>query len=150
MITKEDRFGIGILIILTCFIFLLYFLAFCDKANATEWCFAEPQAQDLCVFMEKCDSYKEQVQICLSANNELEQENMLLKQNNKLATENYELEKMINKELKERIVLMDKQCDKRVEDAKPKFKDKLGWFGWGAGTMGTIFLILKVVGVLAL
>lgn len=141
MKSKEDRFAIGMIIVLIGMALFAISLVYCDKANAAEWCFAEPQAQDLCVFMEKCDSYKEQVQICLSANGELEQENMLLKQNYKLASDNLSIEQKINKTLKERIVLMDKQCDKRVEGAKPKFWYKLGLFAEGIITGGVIALI---------
>ncbi len=130
----------------TIFITSILILFFYSSSYATEWCFTESQSQDLCVFMEKCDSYKEQVQICLSANSELEQENSLLKQNYKLSTDNLSIEQEINKTLKERIILMDKQCDKRVEDAKPKFWYKLGLFTEGMITGG----IIAVIGLIAL
>ena len=116
-------------------------LLFCSPSFA-EWSFTDAQAQDLCVLMEKYDNCNSQIQTCIEANNELEQENTLLKQNYKLAINNYEIEKGTNKLLKERIVLMDKQCDKRVEEAKPKFKDKFTWFGtgYGAGVLTVIII----------
>jgi len=127
----------------TIFIIFILILFSYLPSYATEWCFTEPQSQDLCVFMERCDSYKEQIDICLEANSELEQENILLKQNYKLASDNYVLEKMINKELRERIVLMDKQCDKRVEEAKPSFWKKMGLRLEGAGGL----VILEIIGI---
>jgi len=45
------------------------------------------------------------------------------------------------------IVLGEKVCDKRVEDAKPKFKDKFTWFGTGYG-VGVLTII--TIGVLLL
>ena len=125
---------------------LIFMFLFYSTSYATEWCFSEPSSQDLCVFMEKCDSYKEQVQICLLANSELEQENLLLKQNYKLSSENLKIEQEIIKTLRERIILMDKQCDKRVEDAKPKFWYKVGLFTEGMIAGG----IIAIIGVLAL
>ncbi len=67
-------------------IFLLCSSSFAD------WSFTDAQAQDLCVFMERCDNCNNQIQTCISANSELEQENSLLKQNYKLATDNLSIE----------------------------------------------------------
>ncbi len=142
--SKKDYMVLYIWTILLCFLFLT--LAFCDKAHATEWYFSESEAQNLCVTLEKCDNYKEQVQTCLSVVNELEQMDVLLKKNFKFATDNYEIEKEANKLLKERIVLMDKQCDKRVEDAKPSLWHQLGVFTEGVVTG----IVITIAGALLL
>ena len=44
------------------------------------------------------------------------------------------------------IVLGEKVCDKRVEDAKPSFWDKMGWRIEGMGILG----VIVAIGALAL